>query len=48
MNEQIQKYKEITRAVKESGIALDMQKELQGLLDEKYLNKSCTGATKNE
>lgn len=34
-----QKYKELTAAIKESGIPLDYQKELQGLLDEKYLNK---------
>ena len=42
MNEQEQTYKELTKAVKESGIALDIQKELQGLLDETYLNKSTT------
>ena len=40
-----QKYKELTAAVKESGIALDLQKELQGLLDEKYLGGSCTSTT---
>lgn len=31
-----QNYKELTAAVKESGIALDMQKELQCLIDEKF------------
>ena len=40
-----QTYKELTAAVKESGIPFDYQKELQGLLDEKYLGGSCTGAT---
>ena len=40
-----QTYKELTAAVKESGIPLDYQKELQGLLDEKYFNESCTNAT---
>ena len=31
-----QTYKELTAAVKESGIPLDYQEELQGLLDEEY------------
>ena len=43
-----QKYKELTAAVKESGIALDLQKELQGLLDEKYLGGSCTSTTAHD
>ena len=33
-----QEYKELTAAVKESGIALQMQKELQRLVDEEYIN----------
>ena len=40
-----QTYRELTAAVKESGIPLDMQKEIQGLLDEKYFSGSCTSAT---
>ena len=40
MNEQIQRYKELTKAVKESGIPLDLQKELQRLLDKEYVNKT--------
>lgn len=40
-----QRYKEITAAVKESGIPLDMQKELQELLYDKYFGGSCTSAT---
>ena len=55
-----QNYKELTAAVKASGIPLDMQKELQGLIDEKIkqeerwkglspiFRESCTGATKGE
>lgn len=31
-----QTYKELTAAVKESGIALDLQKVIQQLADEKY------------
>lgn len=31
-----QEYKELTAAVKDSGIPLDMQKELQCLIDEKF------------
>lgn len=31
-----QNYKELTTAVKESGIPLQMQKELQGLIDKEF------------
>lgn len=34
-----QKYKELTAAVKESGIPLPMQKELQDLLDKEFNKK---------
>lgn len=40
-----QDYRELTAAVKESGIALPMQKELQRLIDKEYIGKSCTSAT---
>ena len=40
-----QTYKELTAAVKESGIALELQKVIQQLADEKYFNESCTSAT---
>ena len=40
-----QTYKELTSAVQESGIPLDLQKELQRLIDQEYLGKSCTSAT---
>ena len=55
-----QEYKELTAAVKASGIPLDMQKELQSLIDEKIkqeerwkklspmIRESCTGATESE
>ena len=35
-----QTYKELTAAVKESGIPLDIQKELQKLIDKEYIGKS--------
>ena len=35
-----QKYKELAAAVKESGIPLDIQKELQKLIDKEYIGKS--------
>ena len=34
-----QKYKELAAAVKESGIPLDYQRELQGLIDKEYKQK---------
>lgn len=40
-----QTYKELMAAVKESGIALDLQKVIQQLAEEKYFNESCTDAT---
>lgn len=40
-----QNYKEYTKVLKESGIPLDMQKELQRLIDQEYLCECCTGAT---
>lgn len=43
MNEQT--YKEVVAAVKESGIPLDIQKIIQGSLDEKYFFESCTSTT---
>ena len=35
-----QEYKELAAAVKESGIPLDIQKELQKLIDKEYIGKS--------
>lgn len=55
-----QGYKEMKEAVKASGIPLDIQKELQGLIDEKFnqeerwkklspmSKESCTGATEKK
>lgn len=35
-----QEYKELAAAVKESGIPLDIQKELQKLIDKEHIGKS--------
>ena len=41
-----QEYKEWTMAIKESGMPLQIQKNMQRLVDQDYINKCCTGATK--
>lgn len=41
-----QEYKEWTMAIKESGMPLPIQKNMQRLVDQDYINKCCTGATK--
>lgn len=42
-----QNYREYTKVIKESGIPLDMQKELQRLVDKEYLHTSCIGGKKD-
>ena len=39
-----QEYKEWTMAIKESGMPLPIQKYIQRLVDQDYINKCCTGA----
>lgn len=39
-----QEYRETIMAIKESGMPLQIQKNMQRLVDQDYINKCCTGA----
>lgn len=43
-----QNYKEYTKVLKESGIPLDMQKELQRLIDQEHLKSSADAIDSKE